>query len=66
MANRAELYRAALAADEAFSKACVEAGFKSRWDAPSRHKMPAALASAYDAKVAADRAALEAMKGGAS
>jgi len=58
MSSNASRYHAAIAADEAFSKACTDAGFKSRWDAPPRYRMPAALAAAYDAKVAADRAAL--------
>ena len=47
--------KAAEIADNAFSAACVSAGFKSRWDVPAAVKSahPGILA-AYDAKVAAD------------
>ncbi len=51
------LMEAAHVADEAFSQACVRAGFKSRWDW-NQHTTPGPefLREAYRAKVTADNA----------
>lgn len=50
----AEAFEIAIAADKAYSDACIAGGYKSRWDVPAYYLVHGKIADARRAKIAAD------------